>query len=46
MRELLALAHAGKVASLPLFPRPMADINEALDELAAGRVQGRIVAVV
>ena len=45
MHELLALARAGKVAGVPLFPRPMADINEALDELAAGRVQGRIVAV-
>jgi alcohol dehydrogenase, propanol-preferring len=46
MRELLALARAGEVAGVPLFPRPMAEINEALDELAAGRVQGRIVAVV
>ena len=45
MYELVALAREGKVASVPLFPQPMSKINQALEDLAAGRVQGRIVAV-
>jgi D-arabinose 1-dehydrogenase-like Zn-dependent alcohol dehydrogenase len=45
MQELLALAERGKVASPPMFRRPLSEINEALLDLGAGRVQGRVVVV-
>jgi D-arabinose 1-dehydrogenase-like Zn-dependent alcohol dehydrogenase len=43
LREVLALAKAGKVAPIPLDPRPIAKVNDALNDLRAGRVAGRVV---
>lgn len=44
-RELVDLAKAGKVSSLPIHERSMAEAQAALDELRAGRVVGRTVLV-
>jgi D-arabinose 1-dehydrogenase-like Zn-dependent alcohol dehydrogenase len=41
--ELMALARAGKLSSLPIEERPLAAAQAALDDLRAGRVVGRIV---
>ena len=43
LREVLALAKAGKVAPIPLDPRPIDKVNDALDDLRAGRGAGRVV---
>jgi alcohol dehydrogenase len=42
-REVVALAQAGKIAPLPITERPLNQASEALDDLRAGRVVGRIV---
>ena len=39
----VALVHAGKVPPIPTTPRPLAEANAAVDDLAAGRVVGRYV---
>jgi propanol-preferring alcohol dehydrogenase len=41
--ELMALVKTGKVPPLPVKARPLAEINQVLDELRAGKVLGRIV---
>jgi D-arabinose 1-dehydrogenase-like Zn-dependent alcohol dehydrogenase len=46
MKALLELVKRGVSLNVPLDIRPMAEINQALDDLAAGRVSGRIVAQV
>jgi alcohol dehydrogenase len=43
--ELMALARAGKLISLPIEERPLAAAQAALDDLRAGRVVGRVVLV-
>jgi D-arabinose 1-dehydrogenase-like Zn-dependent alcohol dehydrogenase len=43
MEELLALAQDKDVLRVPITTRSMADANSALEDLAAGRVSGRIV---
>ena len=43
MGELMALVTAGKVAPIPVRARPLAEVNEALDDLKQGRVLGRVV---
>jgi alcohol dehydrogenase len=40
--ELTALARAGKVAPLPIEERPLAAVQQSLDDLRAGRVVGRV----
>ncbi len=42
-QEVVALAKAGKIAPLPITERPLNQASEALDDLRAGRVVGRIV---
>ena len=42
-REVIALARAGKVAALPISERPLSAAQDALDDLRAGRVVGRVV---
>ncbi|HTB93192.1 MAG TPA: alcohol dehydrogenase catalytic domain-containing protein [Candidatus Sulfotelmatobacter sp.] len=44
MRELLAMAAAGKVRC-EIATRPLAKVNEVLDEVRKGKVRGRIVLV-
>mgnify|MGYP005700110983 FL=1 len=43
LHELIALVRGGKVKPLPVECRPMGVINDALSDLHAGRVTGRIV---
>lgn len=45
LRELVALAQAGKLRLGNVKPRPMAEAQRALEDLAAGRVIGRQVLV-
>lgn len=43
MRELMALAHAGKLAAMPLQRSALDAVQAALDALRAGRILGRAV---
>ena len=43
LRELVALAQRTTLPQIPLDRRPMAQVNQALRDLAQGRVVGRIV---
>jgi D-arabinose 1-dehydrogenase-like Zn-dependent alcohol dehydrogenase len=43
LRELIALAQRMPLPQIPLDLRPMAKVNEALQDLAQGRVVGRVV---
>jgi alcohol dehydrogenase len=44
-RELMDLARAGRVASIPLSERPLNQAQAALDDIRAGRVLGRVMLV-
>jgi alcohol dehydrogenase, propanol-preferring len=43
LRELVALAQRTRLPEIPITLRPMAEVNEALDDLAKGRIIGRVV---
>jgi D-arabinose 1-dehydrogenase-like Zn-dependent alcohol dehydrogenase len=43
MRELMALAQQTSLPQIPLDLRPLASVNQALQDLAQGRVVGRVV---
>ena len=43
LRELIALVRSGKVKDIPVESRPLSAVAEALDDLRAGKVTGRIV---
>lgn len=43
MHELMELVHAGKVPPLPVHPRPLDEAEQALQDLEAGKVVGRII---
>lgn len=43
LRELMALAQRIELPQIPITLRPLAEVNEALADLAAGRVLGRVV---
>jgi len=43
LRELVALAQRVQLPEIPLDLRPLGTVNQALDDLAHGRVVGRIV---
>jgi D-arabinose 1-dehydrogenase-like Zn-dependent alcohol dehydrogenase len=43
IKELMALVKTGKVPPIPIASRPLAEINQVLGELRAGKVLGRIV---
>ncbi|MSP67749.1 MAG: zinc-binding dehydrogenase [Alphaproteobacteria bacterium] len=45
MRELMALVRAGKVPPIPIATRPLAEVNQVLDDLERGRVVGRVVVI-
>lgn len=44
-RELLALLRDPAVRTVPIRTRPIADINAIFDDIAQGRVSGRVVAL-
>ena len=43
MHELMDLVRAGNVPPLPVHPRPLDGAEQALQDLEAGKVVGRIV---
>lgn len=43
LKAVVALAQAGRLPPLPVTPRPLAEAEASLQDLAAGRVTGRIV---
>lgn len=43
LRELVALAQRVDLPKIPLELRPLASVNQALDDLAHGRIVGRVV---
>lgn len=43
LRELVSLAQRIKLPEIPLELRPLQQVNQALDDLAKGRVVGRVV---
>ena len=43
MREVMQIARTGELPELPVATRPLAELNEALDDLKKGRVLGRVV---
>jgi D-arabinose 1-dehydrogenase-like Zn-dependent alcohol dehydrogenase len=43
MGELMALVRAGKIAPIRIEERPLAGVTQALADLKAGKVQGRVV---
>lgn len=42
-KELLDLARLGVVSNIPIQRHPLSDATEALEDLKAGRVVGRVV---
>ncbi len=43
LKELMALAQAGKLNPLPVTPTPIDNVNQVLTDLKAGQVDGRMV---
>ena len=43
MHELLAIARSGVLPDMPVSVRPMSGATQALDDLRAGRVRGRVI---
>jgi D-arabinose 1-dehydrogenase-like Zn-dependent alcohol dehydrogenase len=44
LREVIALARAGKLQPIPIQTRPLAAVSRTLDDLKAGEIVGRVVA--
>lgn len=44
LKEVVALARAGKLKRIPIEKRPLSQVSRSLDELKAGAVIGRVVA--
>jgi D-arabinose 1-dehydrogenase-like Zn-dependent alcohol dehydrogenase len=43
LRELIALVKEGKVKEIPVSSRPLAEANQTLEDLKAGKITGRVV---
>ena len=43
LKDLVALAQAGKVKPLPITPRPLSDAPQVVQELKDGKISGRVV---
>jgi len=43
LRDLVALAQRVPLPEIPLTMRPLAQVNQSLEDLTAGRVVGRVV---
>lgn len=43
LRALIDLVKAGKVKPIPITSRPLSDASQALDDLKAGKITGRVV---
>ena len=44
LKEVVALARAGKLKPIPIETRPLSEVSRTLDELKAGTISGRVVA--
>jgi D-arabinose 1-dehydrogenase-like Zn-dependent alcohol dehydrogenase len=44
LKEVVALAKAGKLKPIPIEKRPLSEVSRTLDELKAGKILGRVVA--
>lgn len=44
-KELLAFLRRPEVTTVPLLPRPMAEINEVFEDIRQGKVPGRVMAM-
>jgi len=44
LKEVVALARAGKIKPIPLEKRPLSEVSRTLDQLQAGQITGRVVA--
>lgn len=44
LKQVVALARAGKVRPIPMTTRPLSEVSRTLDELKAGSIIGRVVA--
>jgi D-arabinose 1-dehydrogenase-like Zn-dependent alcohol dehydrogenase len=44
-RELMAILRTGKVRTVPIQTRPVAQINDIFDDIARGQVAGRVMAL-
>jgi D-arabinose 1-dehydrogenase-like Zn-dependent alcohol dehydrogenase len=43
LKDMVALAKSGKLKPIPITKRPMADVEQTLSELKAGKILGRVV---
>jgi D-arabinose 1-dehydrogenase-like Zn-dependent alcohol dehydrogenase len=43
LKQVVALARAGKLKPIPIQKRPLSEVSRTLDELKAGTVVGRVV---
>jgi len=43
LRKIIDMVRAGKLKQMPIDRRPLSQINQAMDDLEAGQVTGRIV---
>lgn len=46
LKQVVELARAGKLKPIPLEKRPLSEVSRTLDELKAGTIVGRVVAVI
>ena len=46
LKEVIALARAGKIKPIPIEKRPLSEVSRTLDQLKAGQVTGRVVAAI
>ena len=43
MSEMMDLVRDGRIPPIPITPRPLDEANQVLDELARGKIVGRVV---
>jgi D-arabinose 1-dehydrogenase-like Zn-dependent alcohol dehydrogenase len=43
LKQVVALARAGKLKPIPIQKRPLSEVSRTLDELKTGTVVGRVV---
>jgi D-arabinose 1-dehydrogenase-like Zn-dependent alcohol dehydrogenase len=43
LKQVVALARAGKLKPIPIQKRPLSEVNRTLDDLKAGTIVGRVV---
>ena len=44
LKEVIAMARAGKIKPIPIEKRPLSEVSRTLDQLKAGSIVGRVVA--